>query len=333
MGWACSGEKKDAGVTASFEPIAPEAAGFSSEKLKPVIKHCEEIGSAALLGLYDGKAFISWGRINQKYECRSIRKAYLSALYGIYVGRGKIDLNKTLRQLNIDDIPPELTADEKEARIIDLIRSRSGVYHEAASEAADMIAQRPKRGSHAPGTFFYYNNWDFNALGTIFQQETGEKIFEAFEKEIAVPLGMKHFKASDGHYVYQKERSMHPAYHFPMSAVDMALFGLLYQRDGVWEGRQIIPKAWIAESTRAHSVYDAEAGLYYGYMWYVLPEEAGLGRAYLHTGMGVHMLAVFHDLKLVLIHRVDTENPYIATSQDLYTLVDLIFAAMHTDAS
>ena len=36
---------------------------------------------------------------------------------------------------------------------------------------------RPKRGSHAPGTFWYYNNWDFNVLGTVFRQLTGADIF------------------------------------------------------------------------------------------------------------------------------------------------------------
>jgi hypothetical protein len=46
--------------------------------------------------------------------------------------------------------------------------SRSGVYHEAAAEAQVMINTRPDRGSHTHGTFFYYNNWDFNVLGTIF---------------------------------------------------------------------------------------------------------------------------------------------------------------------
>jgi hypothetical protein len=35
-----------------------------------------------------------------------------------------------------------------------------------------MKAARPERGSHQSGEFFCYNNWDFNALGTIFRQQT-----------------------------------------------------------------------------------------------------------------------------------------------------------------
>ena len=39
-----------------------------------------------------------------------------------------------------------------------------------AAETPAMKAARPERGSHAPGTFWYYNNWDFNVLGTVFEK-------------------------------------------------------------------------------------------------------------------------------------------------------------------
>lgn len=256
-----------------------------------------------------------------------MRKAFLSSLYGIYVGRGMIDLDKTIEQLGIDDIPPSLTAAEKKARVVDLIRARSGIYHPAAAETDDMAAVRPQRGSHEPGTFFYYNNWDFNALGTIFEQETGERIFDAFEKEIARPLGMRDFSAEDCEYQYDKDKSIHPAYHFRMTARDLALFGLLYQRNGVWNGRQLIPKEWIKVSTKAHSIIDPRSEVGYGYMWYVLPEDFALGRGFYHTGVGVHMVMVLPETKLVLVHRVDTGAPYTVTSQNLYQILNLMMAA------
>jgi len=74
-----------------------------------------------------------------------------------------------------------------------------------------MKAARPRRHSHPPGTFYYYNNWDFNALGTIFRQRTGLDIFEAFERRIARPLDMADFEASDGWYADGTE-SIHPYY-------------------------------------------------------------------------------------------------------------------------
>ncbi len=310
-----------------FEIISPDKAGFSAAGLSEVMKYLEEIGSAAFLALYDGKAFLTWGNVDKKYWCHSMRKSFLSSLYGIYVGRGMINLDKTIGELGIDDIPPSLTAAEKKARIVDLIRARSGIYHPAAAETEGMAASRPQRGSHAPGTFFYYNNWDFNALGTIFEQETGEKIFGAFEKEIARPLGMKDFSSGDCEYQYDKDKSIHPAYHFRMTARDLALFGLLYQRNGVWEGKQLIPKEWIEVSTKAHSIIDPGSKVGYGYMWYVLRNDFPLGRGFFHSGVGVHLVMVLPESKLVLVHRVDTGVPYKVTSQNVYQILNLMTAA------
>lgn len=312
-----------------FETISPEEAGMSGEKLDPIVDFCKERGSAALLILYDGKIVLAWGEVMKKYPVHSIRKAFLNSLYGIHVERGDIDTDMTLDELGIDDIPPALTKEEKRARVFDLIRSRSGVYHPAAAEAQVMIDSRPGRGSHAPGSCFYYNNWDFNALCTIFERETGLGIFDAFYREIAEPIGMKYFRVEDGEYLYEEEKSLHPAYHFYMTAHDMALYGLLYMNNGTWNGRKIVPEEWIAESTRMHSVMNPEIGLGYGCLWYVLPEVDGIGRIFFHTGAGVHLLAVCPDLRVVIVHRVDTLADDISfTGDDLNDLFELIAAAL-----
>jgi CubicO group peptidase (beta-lactamase class C family) len=313
--------------TGVFETISAQDAGMSEQKLDAVVDFCEESGSAALLILYDGKVALSWGEVETKYPIHSIRKAFLNSLYGIHVERGDIDLDMTLEELGIDDIPPVLSREEKQAKVFDLIRSRSGVYHPAAAEAPQMIDSRPERGSHPPGSFFYYNNWDFNALCTIFEQETGRGIFEALYEEIAAPLGMVDFRVEDGLYQYEKEKSAHPAYHIFMTAHDMALYGLLYMNDGAWNGEQIVPAEWIAESTRLHSMMSPTVG--YGYLWNVLSEDVGLGRAFFHGGAGVHLLAVFPDLKLVVVHRVDTLADDIRFAEDdLNRLFDLVLAAL-----
>jgi CubicO group peptidase (beta-lactamase class C family) len=129
--------------------------------------------------------------------------------------------------------------------------------------------------------------------------------------------------------MYEKEKSLHPAYHFYMTAQDMALYGLLYMNDGTWNGKQMVPAEWIAESTRLHSIMNPEVGLGYGYLWYVISEDLGLGRLFLHTGAGIHLLAVFPDLKVVVVHRVDTLADDIRfTGDDLSDLFELLMAAL-----
>ena len=309
-----------------LECVVPEEIGWSSEKLETAKNYAEQIGSAAVMALYKGKVFFSWGNITGKYLVHSIRKPFLNALYGIYVNRGLIDLDKNLAELGIDDIPPYLTSLEKQAKIRDLLKSRSGVYHQAAAEAQGMIESRPERGSHLPGTFFYYNNWDFNALGTIFEKVTGKRIFEAFKEEIANPIGMQDFLLSDGRYQLEWKKSLHPAYHFRMSARDMARFGLLYQNNGKWGDVQIISPEWIKESIFPYSSH-ALHGDGYGYLWSIIPEESGFGTGFYHTGNGVHVLAVLPDAKLVFIHRVDTDKDYDITFKQIRQLLYMIATA------
>jgi CubicO group peptidase (beta-lactamase class C family) len=299
---------------------------WSPTKLEAAAKYAKEIGSAAVLVLCEGETVFIYGDVARKYMCHSIRKPFLGALYGIYVARGMIDIEATLAELHINDISPSLMEDEKQATVRDLLMSRSGVYHQAAGEIQPMIDARPKRGSHAPGTFFYYNNWDFNTLGTIFERTTGKKIFDAFNDEIAEPIGMEDFDPADCTYVYERSKSAHPAYFFRMSARDMVRFGLLYQNDGRWGRKQIVPAKWIRESTAVYPVQNP-GGDPYGYLWRIIPEEAGWGYGYYHTGFGVHLLAVLPDQKLVLVHRVDMDSWFDISWSEIRTLMEMIVDA------
>ena len=171
----------------------PEEVGWSTAKLEAARRYSESIDTAAVVVVLHGRILSQWGEMARKFNVHSIRKSFLSALYGASVANGAIDLNETIGGLGIDDTPPSLTPLEKTARVIDLLKARSGVYHPAAYESPDMIARKPPRGSHPPRTFWYYNNWDFNVLGTIYEQCTGQSIFAAFARQIARPLKMEDF--------------------------------------------------------------------------------------------------------------------------------------------
>jgi len=309
----------------------PEQLGWSSEKLDVARAYSKQIGSAAVMIVDDGVVVDAWGGITRKFRCHSMRKSLLSALIGIHVEEGHIDLSKTMRELGIDDNQPSLTETEKLATVSDLIKARSGIYHPALYESAGMKAMRPKRHSHAPGTFWYYNNWDFNALGTIFEQETGTRIFEEFGRRIARPLQMEDFKVSDCHYVTGDD-SIHPAYPFRMTARDLARFGLLFLREGRWRNQQIISAQWVRESTASHSQTGPNSG--YGYMWWtgvkggLFPNVEVKEHSFYASGAGGHRVIVLPYRKLVIVYRVDTDRSnQSVTSGQIGRLLWLILAA------
>jgi CubicO group peptidase (beta-lactamase class C family) len=300
--------------------VRPEQAGWSSEKLKGLYDNSD---ASALLIVYNGKIVATFGNIQRRYKCHSVRKSFLSALYGIYEAEGVIDLNKTLKELNIDDITP-LTESEKEAQIIDLLKARSGVYIPAGAESLDMKESRPERDSHPHDTFWYYNNWDFNVLGTIFEKETQQDIFEAFYHQIAEPLQMEDFRLMDGtHDYYERRVSIHPSYPFKVSARDMARFGQLYLQKGKWNEKQIIPEKWIEDSITSHS-YHADNGKGYGYLWWT-DENFNGSKMYHASGYGGHYIGVFPAEQVVIVLRADTYT--FKSIQNRQNLIQKIFSA------
>jgi CubicO group peptidase (beta-lactamase class C family) len=255
----------------TWDRATPEQLGWASPKLDEARKFYDTLPPASLFIVDHGNVVVEWGDSAMKIKISSMRKSILSALFGIYASKGDLDLDKTLRQLRIDDDPP-LTQQEKQATLRMLLQARSGIYHSYVAGTPAMRENMPSRGSHAPGSFWFYNNWDFNALGTIFEQEFHTKIGDAFRTSIARPTQMQDFQLEDMYYLRSRpdspdyEKSRHPAYHFRMTARDLARFGYLMLRGGNWNGTHIIPSSWVEASTRSYS--DAEGGGY-GFLWWV----------------------------------------------------------------
>src|SRR6185369_16333770 len=129
---------------------------------------------------------------------------------------------------------------ELEATVEHLITARSGVYH-PPSYPGDAQDSAPPRGSQKPGTYYLYNNWDFNAAGAVFEKLTGKNLFDALESDLAVPIGMQDFKRELQKKEGDDKRSAIPAYPMHLSTRDMARLGYLMLREGKWQGRQVVP--------------------------------------------------------------------------------------------
>jgi CubicO group peptidase (beta-lactamase class C family) len=293
---------------AAWATTTPQEAGWSPDLVARANEYADGIGTATLLVVQHGVIVDSLGTTSNRLELHSVRKSLLSALIGIAVGERRIGLDQTLAQLGIDDVPPPLTPEEKQATVQDLLESRSGVYHVALYETDGERLHRPARGSHPSGTFWYYNNWDFNALGAIYEHATGQSIFAAFQSRIAQPIGMQDYRPFDGRYVIGSQSAI-PAYPFHMSARDLARFGLLYLHGGQWNGRQIVPASWVSESTTPRSVTSIPSG--YAYLWWTalpgqgVPDMALPPGAFWADGAGGQLVVVDPADDLVVVHQTN----------------------------
>lgn len=349
VGQACATSKTPAPAKApavvfpgaEWDRIAdPAAAGWSADGLAAVVEHAKTLPTTGLLVVAGGRVLLEYGDVVELSYLASVRKSVLAMLYGNYVASGKVRLDKTLAELGITD-HGGLSAQELEATIADLLSAKSGVYH-PASNAGDNLADAPPRGSQRHGAYFLYSNWDFNALGTIFEQETGHDIYDALQTDLAVPVGMQDFKREAQQKSGDLTRSVHPAYHIWLSTRDMARLGYLMLREGTWAGKQLVPRDWVkrisSPITRLpdmNPAYMREGRVGYGYLWWVFDGPWAQG-AYegAFTGMGAvgQYITVLPKLDLVVAHKANparTKGKAVSGRQ-YFELLDKLVAARPT---
>ena len=316
---------------AEWQPVTPESVGYSSTMLEAVRSWVKTQDTGSMMVIVQGRVIFSYGDVSHTSKIASVRKSVLDMLYGVEILNNKItdaDLNKTVKQLGLNDKLPFLPIEEN-ASLIQLMASRSGIYLPA--DNADQEKTVPPRGSEYPGSHYIYNNWDFNAVGTAFEKLTGKEIFQALQDEFAKPLGMQDFVLSKQKKNYGPG-SVHPEYAMYLSTRDMARLGLLMLDCGQWNGKTIISCDWAHYSTYLHTPfrdinptgfrnYGEPERWGYGLLWWVWDEPAFIGSAYIGflqgaytaAGTGGTYITVLPAKDMVVVHQVDIDKDYRAS--------------------
>lgn len=298
----------------------PESAGYSSARLHALRSWLQSLDTTAMMVSVGGRSLFDYGDVTHLSYLASVRKSVLAVLYGKYVDNGTISLSRTLRELEFTDAGG-LMPQELEATIEHLVTARSGIYH-VASNAGDSTDSAPPRGSQKAGTYYLYNNWDFNAAGAVFEKLTGRNIYDALETDLARPIGMQDFDRLKQKKSGDAKRSQHLAYHIWLSTRDMARVGLLMLRQGEWAGQQVISREWARRITslvtpfhemnppplRSLATGDRWG---YGYMWWVwdAPNSRGPFKgAYTGKGAGGQFITVLPQLDMVVAHKTDMQQ-------------------------
>lgn len=302
----------------------PAPLGWNNDKLGALREFIiDSANTTGMMVVQHGKVIFSYGDIKEVSYIASCRKSILSILYGPFVDNGKIKLDQTLAQLNINDVGGLLPI-EKKATIRDLLTARSGIYHEASYQG-DEYAIAPKRGTVKPGSLFLYNNWDFNLAGYVFEKQTGTNVYDALDSILVQPLKMEDWDRS----LQQKEgdvtRSVYLAYPMWFSTRDMARIGYLMLRNGKWENQQLISKNWLTTITRPFSPF-REILAYrdkdytdfgYGYLWWAWdkPNDNGAFKgAYTAQGYFGQYITVLPALDLVIAHKTNDKYERATTN-------------------
>ncbi len=318
----------------------PKQAGYCQAGLDAVTRELKQLTTTAVTVVVGGRVLYDYGPQNQVSSLAAAGHSVLAMMFGKYVEQGRVRLDGTMAALGIDDTGGLLPV-EKTATVADLLSARSGVYHEAANAACTLcgstVGDPPgPRGSVKPGSYFLANNWDYNALGTIFEKAAGKDIFVAFQEDFARPMQFEHFITTAQRKTRRPQVSEHPAYHFSLTTPDMARIGYLMLRQGEWAGRRLMSKAWVSRiSTTVTPVNrmnpaDLRKGPFgYGYLWWTWDGRWNAGvfkGAYTAIGAAGQFITVLPALDMVVAHKRGDAPGTVTRPQYLGVLAKLAAA-------
>jgi CubicO group peptidase (beta-lactamase class C family) len=335
IAWPSRAADLDPGSGPWRQVASPSDYGWDPAALEQARQVADEGGSAAVMVVDHGLVVAAWGEVERRFKVASTRKSLVAAMMAPELASGALRLDATLGDLGVDDVGG-LTGIERTARFGDLLSARSGVYHPAAKEVPGVDERRPARGSHLPGTFWWYNNWDFNLAGQLLACAAGKGLIALFDERLARPLAMEDWRPADGWEELEPSASRWAAWEFRLSTRDLARFGQLILQHGSWSGRTVVPAEWVETMTR--TVVDRGAGSGYGRLWWISPGRSDerpaaevdriLVEPHVATiGAGGQICIVFPRLDLVVVHRGDTDSGQGTPETNAFLLADRILAA------
>ena len=189
----------------------------------------------------------------------------------------------------------------------------SEVYEDAQSDIARLAApmRDPAAGSfddvavsfpseRAPGEKFHYVSNDTQILSMLARKLSGKSLAQLTEELLWQPLGAE----GDAYWITDSTGVEMAFGGFNATLRDYGRFGLLYARDGNWDGQALLPVGWVEAATVPRGAQVEYGKLYddyalgYGYQWWLLPDAD-----HPFTGQGIHgqFVLVHRPLDLVMV--------------------------------
>ena len=250
------------------------------QRLNDEVRGAQHRGIDALL-LSQGKQLVIDARTPKLrwrgIDIRSATKSDTALLVGIAIDRGQISSVEQPVKALLPEFADAFT-DPLRAQITvgDLLSMRSGLdcddwtpgspgHEDTMYDTRDWLAfwsQVPMR--EAPGTRFSYCTGNVIALGRILAHATGKPVPEFAREALFEPLGVEQVRWAD----WNRGRDTDTGGHLAIDPQGLLAIGQLVMRQGEWQGRQIVSRAWVQAMTTAYSDIPNQPQRY-GYLWWI----------------------------------------------------------------
>ena len=291
VGAEAQGSQAPVWPTGAWEVSTPEEQGMDSRAIAALIDDVGTYRQDSVLIVRNGKivadAYYAPYVAEVRHDQRSVSKSFVSTLIGVLVQQGKLEsVDRPVLDFFADRTIANIDERKKAITVQNLLDMASGIaWVERAYTPDETVIQMYRSPdptgfvldqpmSDPPGDKFYYKGGDPYLLSALVNKLTGQNALEVAKKELFAPLGIVDVRWApiDKQGVVTGESGLRVTPH------DMAKLGYLYLRDGVWEGKRIIPSAWIerARTGRLPTSFGKYANL-----WWSIPDKdafAALGR-------------------------------------------------------
>jgi CubicO group peptidase (beta-lactamase class C family) len=294
--------------TSGWQSSTPEAQGMDSAQLADMLEDISENETSihSVLVIRNGymvtEAYFHPYTRDTKMHIQSVTKSVIGMLVGKAISDGYI---KSDDEKLLDFYPNRIFANpsrqKSSIRLKHLLSmssgldcaefSSSGPSMEQSSGWVQFMLDLPM--TDGPGKRFGYCNGNAHLLSSILEKSTGMSTREYANQELFELLGIPIVAESD--WGSDPQKITLAGYGLHLRAVDMAKLAFLYLNNGKWEGQQIIPAQWVADSTTEHVQKDDGSG--YGYLWTVYPESGH----YAALGLGGQQIHVYPSRNLIMI--------------------------------
>ena len=253
------------------------------------------------------------------HNIASATKSVMSTLVGIAVGEGRLRLNQPLAQL-LPSYAATMTPGVGHATLRQVLIMTAGFAGQFSAEdvgfatSPDWVRAILTHPARPPGKSFGYSSGGSHLLSAILVTATGMSVLDYARAKLFDPLGIPTRPALLPLFDARNLDAYNTAgFAWPVDPQglqlgfgllklrpqDMAKIGTLYLNGGQWQGRQLVPAAWIRDATTAHVAAADGATPSYGYQWWV--GTAAGDPAYLAWGFGGQLIEVVPSRHLVVV--------------------------------
>ena len=254
--WVCLGAFLSFTATwadpVSLPRSTPEAQGISTSAIRAFVEAADQksVATHSIMLVRHGHVIAEcWWKPEsptKPHLLHSLSKSFTSTAVGIAVGEGKLSIDDPVLKFFPEHAPQNPSDKLKAMRMRDLLTMSTGHETEPKfpNEGSWVKAFLAHPVPHKPGAHFQYNSPATYMLSAIVTKVTGQTVLEYLKPRLFEPLGIENPEWGNS-----PEGITVGGWGLKARTEDIAKFGQLYLQKGQWNGKQLVPAAWVEQAT------------------------------------------------------------------------------------